>query len=101
MPRLVIAVRPGARTKNILAWLRQLVPAAILVVAAADVPPAPPSDAIALDDDDVVSGPLSLADALLRHRAAADPDPAPPSEPRGKYEVTTPLTTGADEEPGS
>lgn len=65
---LVIVVRPGARTRSILGWLRQLVPAALLVVAAADLPPPVPPAAIVLDEEDVPSGPLSLADALMRHR---------------------------------
>lgn len=72
--RLVIVVRPGARTQSILAWLRQLVPAALLVIAGANLPaPDPTDDAVVLDDDDVASGPLSLADALARRLAAHGP----------------------------
>lgn len=67
---LVIVVRPGVRTRSILAWLRQLVPAALLVVAAPGLPPRAPPDALVLDDEDVEAGPLALADALLRHRGA-------------------------------
>jgi hypothetical protein len=66
--RLVIVVRPGTRTRSILGWLRQLVPAALLVVAAANLPPPAPPDVIVLDEEEVASGPLSLADALMRHR---------------------------------
>ncbi len=69
--KLVIVVRPGARTRSILGWLRQLVPAALLVVAAAELPPPAPPDAIVLDEEEVASGPLSLADALMRHRGSA------------------------------
>jgi hypothetical protein len=69
-PRLVIVVHPGPRTRSILGWLRRLVPAALLVVAAANLPPPAPPDAIVLDDEEVESGPLSLADALMRHRVA-------------------------------
>ncbi len=69
--RVVIVVRPGPRTRTILGWLRQLVPAALLVVASANLPPPAPPDVITLDEDDVASGPLSLADALTRHRGAA------------------------------
>jgi len=65
---LVIVVRPGKRTPSILGWLRQLVPAALLVVAAANLPPPVPPDVIVLDEEEVESGPLSLAEALLRHR---------------------------------
>jgi hypothetical protein len=63
---LMIVVRPGSRTRSILAWLRQLLPAALLVVAAANLPVRP--DAVVLDEEEVASGPLSLADALLRNR---------------------------------
>jgi len=66
--KLVIVVHPGARTRSILGWLRQLIPAALLVVAAANLPPPAPPNVIVLDDEDVASGPLSLADALMRHR---------------------------------
>ncbi len=75
---LVIVVRPGSRTRTILGWLRQLVPAALLVVAAADLPPPAPPEAIVLDEEEVASGPLSLADALTRHRASGA-KPATPS----------------------
>ncbi len=68
--RLVIVVRPGARSRTILGWLRQLVPAALLVVAAVNLPPPAPPDVITIDEDDVASGPLSLADALIRQRQA-------------------------------
>lgn len=67
---VVIVVRPGVRTRTILGWLRQLVPAAMLVVAAAAPPPPVPPGAIVLDEEEVASGPLSLADALIRHRAS-------------------------------
>jgi len=80
---LVIVVRPGARTRSILGWLRQLVPAALLVVAVADMPPPAPPDAIVLDDEEVASGPLSLADALTRHRAAGMRPVAPTNTPDG------------------
>ncbi|WP_242342993.1 hypothetical protein [Anaeromyxobacter terrae] len=70
-PKLVIVVQPGRRTRSILGWLRQLVPAALLVVAAANLPPPTSPDVIVIDDDDVASGPLSLADALMRHQRHA------------------------------
>lgn len=77
LPALVIVVRPGSRTRTILGWLRQLLPAALLVVAAADLPPPVPPDAIVLHEEEVASGPLSLADALTRHRAAGARPAAP------------------------
>lgn len=64
--RLVIVVRPGSRTRTIMGWLRKLLPAAILVVAATSRPVR--ADAVIVDEEEIVSGPLSLADALLRNR---------------------------------
>jgi hypothetical protein len=69
--KLVILVAPGARTKTILGWLRHLVPAALLIVAAGDLTPPVPPYVVVLEEDEVASGPLSLADALVRHRAAS------------------------------
>lgn len=70
--RVVVVVRPGSsqrRASEVLRWLRWLVPAAILLVAPA---PLPPGDAdtttVSVDVDEVASGPLSVADALLRER---------------------------------
>ncbi len=75
--RVVVLVRPGARTGTVLAWLRRLVPAALLLLAPASLP----DDArvITLDADEVLSGPLSLADALARKAAG----PAQPGATRG------------------
>ncbi len=73
--RVVVLVRPGARTDTVLAWLRRLVPAALLLLAPASLP----GDArvISLDADEVLSGPLSLADTLARKATApAQPGPA-------------------------
>ena len=69
---LVIVVRPGGRTGTILAWLRQLVPAAVLLVAPATFPEVGSADVITLDANDILSGPLSLADALARRHGPAD-----------------------------
>ena len=69
--KLVILVAPGTRTKTILGWLRQLVPAALPVVAAGNLTPPVPRDVVVLDEDEVTSGPLSLADTLMRRRAAS------------------------------
>ncbi len=70
--KLVIVVRPGSRTRTILGWLRQLLPAAVLLVAPPSFPAAEAADVIALDEEEVVSGPLSLADALARHHRSPD-----------------------------
>ncbi len=65
--KLVIVVRPGARTRTIMGWLRQLLPAAVLLVAPPMLPAAEMVDVITLDADEIVSGgPLALADALAR-----------------------------------
>ena len=72
--KLVIVVRPGARTRSILGWLRQLVPAAVLLVAPPTFPAAETVDVITLDEDEIVSGgPLALADALARHHGPQSP----------------------------
>ncbi len=71
--RVRLIVRPGTppqRVRALVTWLRALVPAAMLVIAAPgalgdaggdDVP-----DVISIDADAVPSGPLSLASALTR-----------------------------------
>ena len=62
------SVRPVAQ------WVRALVPAAVLVVARADVARSDTSedgDAIVVDADALPSGPLSLADAIARAVAGA------------------------------
>ncbi len=69
-PSLVIVVGQGPRMRSIRGWLRQLMPAALLVVSSANLPQPTPPDVIVLDDSYVPSGPLSLADALLRQRSA-------------------------------
>ena len=71
--RIVVVVRPGAnarRSRQVVAWIRALLPAAILLVGAGtgSAPTADVYDAITLDVDSVESGPLSLADALARFR---------------------------------
>jgi predicted phosphoribosyltransferase len=67
--KLVVVVKPGAQTGTVLAWLRRLLPAAMLLVAPAAPPPS--CDVIAIDADAVVSSPLALADALARHAGDA------------------------------
>jgi hypothetical protein len=68
---LRIVVRPGSRPgalAGVLRCLRRLVPAAVLLVAPAASPEPCDGSAIVLDADEVVSGPLSMADALARAR---------------------------------
>jgi hypothetical protein len=62
--RVVVVVRPGARSGTILEWLRRLLPAALLLLAPASIPDG--ANVITIDADEVISGPLSLADALTR-----------------------------------
>lgn len=63
---VVVLVRPGKKigTGTIASWLRRLVPAAVLLVAPV-VPPAG-AEVVAIEADEV-SGPLTLADAIVRH----------------------------------
>jgi hypothetical protein len=64
---VVVLLHAGKRAETLLGWLRQLVPAAVLLVT----PPAfsavqtVPDDALVVDAQDVDS-PLSLADAVAR-----------------------------------
>jgi hypothetical protein len=63
---VVIVVRPCARTRTVLGWLRRLLPAAILLVSSASFGDAVASELIVLDNVDVEAGPLGLADAIHR-----------------------------------
>ncbi len=65
-PPVVIVVRPGARTRTVLGWLRRLLPAAILLVSSANFGDAVSSELIVLENVDVDAGPLGLADAIHR-----------------------------------
>ncbi len=72
--RVFIVIRGGARAgrlQTLARWVRRLVPAAVLLVGSAVLPANldPGAVVITVDADDVASGPLSLADALTRHRA--------------------------------
>jgi hypothetical protein len=69
-PKLVIVVRPSEdrrRLPEVLAWIRWLVPAALLLVAPARVPELPDTEVIQLDCADGFDGPLSVARMLARH----------------------------------
>jgi hypothetical protein len=65
--RVVVVVRPGRRTGVVLRWLRQLLPAAVLLVtpATAPAPEAEDGDVLLVESDEVDS-PLQLADLLAR-----------------------------------
>jgi len=65
---VLVVVRPGRRTGTVLAWLRQLLPAAVLLVSPATFPPAATDEASIVIEADDVDSPLSLADALARAR---------------------------------
>lgn len=62
----------SVHAKTVARWIRVMLPAALLVIAPVGAPvPDVPEDAISLDAQDTDSGPLSVADALVR--AAAGP----------------------------
>jgi hypothetical protein len=65
--RLVLLVPPGGRGDTLLGWLRQLLPAAVLMVSPPAFTASPPSseEVLVVDAQDVDS-PLSLADAIAR-----------------------------------
>ena len=67
--KVVVVVRPGTRTATVLVWLRQLVPAAVLLVAPAGLPTGETSeeDPIVVEADEIDS-PMSLADALAKRQ---------------------------------
>lgn len=67
----MVAVRPGARpgrSGEVLRWIRWLLPTAVMLVGTPALPPADADEVISVDVDAVESGPLSLADALVRDR---------------------------------
>jgi hypothetical protein len=68
-PKLVIVIRPSAdrrRLPEMLAWVRWLLPAAILLVAPAKLPEISDADVIQIDCADGFDGPLSVASMLAR-----------------------------------
>jgi hypothetical protein len=68
-PRLVIVIRPAAdrrRLPEMLAWVRWLVPAALLLVVPAQLPESGEAEVIQLDCADGYDGPLSVASGLAR-----------------------------------
>ncbi len=73
--RLLVVVRGARDTGTLLAWLRQLLPAAVLLMAPAALPyfPGDGEDAIVVDAEDIDS-PMALADALAKGQARIDGD---------------------------
>ncbi len=68
-PVVVLRTSPArdAHVKTLARWVRAMLPAALLVIAPVGAPVSQlPGDVIALDVQDVDSGPLSVADALVR-----------------------------------
>lgn len=65
---MVLRMKSGTRqVATLVRWIRAMLPAALLVVAPLDGPVVDvPEDAITVDADAVRSGPLSLADAVMR-----------------------------------
>lgn len=78
MPRLVVVVRSSEvnprRTRSLLRWAQQLVPAAVIVATTGDSSIGDArEDAIRIDAEDIPSGPLSLANALARAASSGPP----------------------------
>jgi hypothetical protein len=67
---IVVVVRAGRRTETVLAWLRQLLPAAVLLVSPGTfmVTDDGAEGALVVDAEDVDS-PMSLAAAVARAQA--------------------------------
>ncbi len=70
-PVIVVLTKatPAARRRVLLRWLRALVPAALLVVSRAPIEVPGADDVITLNADTIDSGPLAVADAIVRARA--------------------------------
>jgi hypothetical protein len=70
-PHLVILIRPSAdrrRLNEMLAWLRWMVPAALLLVGPAILPDGEDAEVFQLDCADDFDGPLSVASMLARRQ---------------------------------
>ena len=69
IPVVVLRTSPAssAHVKTLARWVRTMLPAALLVIAPLGAPVSDlPGEVIALDALDLDSGPLSVADALVR-----------------------------------
>jgi hypothetical protein len=65
--RLVVLLPAGKRGETLLGWLRQLLPAAVLMIAPPSFAMSPPSpEEVLVVDAQEVDSPLSLADAIAR-----------------------------------
>ncbi len=73
--RIVVLRAAGANPAGVRAmarWIRAMLPTVLLIIApAGTTAPETPDDAIALDAQEIESGPLSVADALVRAAATA------------------------------
>ncbi len=75
-PKRIVVLRAGGANPagvSVLArWIRAMLPTVLLIVAPAGASaPETPDDAISLDAQEIESGPLSVADALVRAAATA------------------------------
>lgn len=68
--RVVVVVRSGARSETVIQWLRALLPAVMLALTPMQIPEG--AQVVTIDADEVVSGPLALADLLARRVAAGE-----------------------------
>jgi hypothetical protein len=68
---VVLVVKPGSsarRSTRLVRWLRWLLPAALLIVSQKPLFPPGADDVMTLDADAVESGPLAVADAIVKAR---------------------------------
>jgi hypothetical protein len=70
---VVVTPGSGRRVREVVRWVRTLLPAAVLLVAPVGPSAAGANDdgtddarVVSIDADDLPSGPLSLADAILK-----------------------------------
>jgi hypothetical protein len=75
---VVASSKDALRTRTLVRWLRALLPAAVLIVSAPDTfgieeTVEDDEDAIVVEANAVLSGPLSLAEALVRLNHAGGP----------------------------
>jgi len=70
MPKFIVVVASSASERSVrtlVRWARALVPATVLVASSGEATATElPEDAIRIHAEEILSGPLSLADALAR-----------------------------------
>ena len=75
IPAVVVIVRPtttAEKSRQVLGWLRWLLPAALLILSETPLTTVNGADrVITIDVDAVESGPMSVADALTRDRPSS------------------------------